>query len=70
VGDGGSGFLGHTCCPSRVYLARLCSYESEGRARKTVKAQQLWFAVLEAQIEVRGRHYDLVCRRSCGDRRV
>ncbi|GAA4316939.1 ribonucleoside-diphosphate reductase subunit alpha [Compostibacter hankyongensis] len=26
-------------------------YESEGRARKTVKAQELWFAVLEAQIE-------------------
>jgi ribonucleoside-diphosphate reductase alpha chain len=26
-------------------------YESEGRARKTVKAQDLWFAVLDAQIE-------------------
>lgn len=26
-------------------------YEKEGRARKTVKAQQLWFSVLEAQIE-------------------
>lgn len=26
-------------------------YESEGRARKTVRAQQLWFAILEAQIE-------------------
>jgi len=26
-------------------------YESEGKARKTVKAQELWFAVLDAQIE-------------------
>jgi ribonucleoside-diphosphate reductase alpha chain len=26
-------------------------YEKEGRARKTVKAQELWFAVLESQIE-------------------
>ena len=26
-------------------------YEAEGRARKTIKAQDLWFAVLDAQIE-------------------
>lgn len=26
-------------------------YESEGRARKTIKAQELWFAIIEAQIE-------------------
>jgi ribonucleoside-diphosphate reductase alpha chain len=26
-------------------------YEAEGRARKTIKAQDLWFAILEAQIE-------------------
>lgn len=26
-------------------------YEEEGRARKTVKAQELWFAILESQIE-------------------
>ena len=26
-------------------------YESEGRARKVVRAQQLWFSILEAQIE-------------------
>ena len=26
-------------------------YESEGRARKVIKAQELWFAILEAQIE-------------------
>jgi ribonucleoside-diphosphate reductase subunit M1 len=26
-------------------------YEREGKSRKTIKAQQLWFAVLEAQVE-------------------
>jgi ribonucleoside-diphosphate reductase alpha chain len=26
-------------------------YEKEGRARKTIKAQELWFAVLDAQVE-------------------
>ncbi len=26
-------------------------YEQEGRARKTIKAQELWFAVMESQIE-------------------
>jgi len=26
-------------------------YEREGRARKTIKAQELWFAILESQIE-------------------
>jgi ribonucleoside-diphosphate reductase alpha chain len=26
-------------------------YEAEGKARKTVKAQELWFAILDAQIE-------------------
>lgn len=26
-------------------------YEREGRARRTVKAQKLWFAILEAQTE-------------------
>lgn len=26
-------------------------YESEGKARKTIKAQELWFAILESQIE-------------------
>ncbi len=28
-----------------------CKYEVEGRARKTIKAQDLWFAILESQIE-------------------
>ena len=26
-------------------------YEKEGRAKKTIKAQDLWFAILDAQIE-------------------
>lgn len=26
-------------------------YEKEGKARKTIKAQELWFSILEAQIE-------------------
>lgn len=26
-------------------------YEKEGRARKTIKAQKIWFAILESQIE-------------------
>jgi ribonucleoside-diphosphate reductase alpha chain len=26
-------------------------YEKEGRGRKTIKAQELWFAVLDAQVE-------------------
>ncbi|RXW14162.1 hypothetical protein EST38_g11687 [Candolleomyces aberdarensis] len=29
-------------------------YEKEGRARKTMKAQKLWYAILEAQIETGG----------------
>ena len=26
-------------------------YESEGRARSVIKAQKLWFAILESQVE-------------------
>lgn len=29
-------------------------YELKGRARKMLKAQKLWFAILEAQIETSG----------------
>ncbi|KAG2009750.1 ribonucleotide-diphosphate reductase subunit rnr1 [Coprinopsis cinerea AmutBmut pab1-1] len=29
-------------------------YEKEGRARKTIRAQKLWYAILEAQIETGG----------------
>ncbi|HTL70382.1 MAG TPA: ribonucleoside-diphosphate reductase subunit alpha [Candidatus Eisenbacteria bacterium] len=38
-------------CYGEEFEALYTRYESEGRARKTVKAQDLWFAVLEAQIE-------------------
>ena len=30
---------------------RACRYEREGKGKRTVKAQTLWFAVLEAQVE-------------------
>ena len=33
------------------FVAKYNQYEQEGKARKTVKAQELWFAILEAQIE-------------------
>lgn len=29
-------------------------YETEGRARKTIPAQKLWYAILESQIETGG----------------
>ena len=29
-------------------------YEREGRARKTIKAQELWYAILASQIETGG----------------
>lgn len=33
------------------FEAKYHQYEQEGKARKVVKAQELWFAILEAQIE-------------------
>ena len=38
-------------CWGTEFEALYEKYESEGRARKTVKAQDLWFAVLDAQVE-------------------
>jgi ribonucleoside-diphosphate reductase alpha subunit len=38
-------------CHSGEFEALYHRYEKEGRARKTVKAQELWFAILESQIE-------------------
>jgi ribonucleoside-diphosphate reductase alpha chain len=35
----------------KQFEALYTKYEEEGRARRTVKAQELWFAILEAQIE-------------------
>ena len=31
------------------------SYEKQGRARKTIPAQKLWYAILEARIETGGQ---------------
>lgn len=38
-------------CWGMEFEALYKRYESEGRARKTIKAQELWFAILESQIE-------------------
>ena len=38
-------------CHSAEFEALYAKYEADGRARKTIKAQDLWFAILEAQIE-------------------
>ncbi|RFZ82174.1 ribonucleoside-diphosphate reductase subunit alpha [Mucilaginibacter terrenus] len=38
-------------CHSDEFEALYTKYEREGRARKTIKAQELWFAVLDSQVE-------------------
>ncbi|MBK6399511.1 MAG: ribonucleoside-diphosphate reductase subunit alpha [Bacteroidetes bacterium] len=38
-------------CYGDKFRALYAQYEAEGRARKTIKAQELWFAILESQIE-------------------
>jgi ribonucleoside-diphosphate reductase alpha chain len=38
-------------CWGAEFEALYARYEAEGRARRTVKAQDLWFAILDAQIE-------------------
>ncbi len=38
-------------CHGAEFEALYTKYEAEGRARKVVKAQELWFAIMEAQIE-------------------
>ncbi|AMR31877.1 ribonucleoside-diphosphate reductase [Mucilaginibacter sp. PAMC 26640] len=38
-------------CHSAEFEALYTKYEREGRARKTIKAQELWFAVLDSQVE-------------------
>jgi len=38
-------------CWGEEFEALYAKYESEGRARKVVKAQELWFSILDAQIE-------------------
>ena len=43
--------LGLADCWGEEFEALYTKYEAEGKARKTVKAQQLWYAVIESQIE-------------------
>jgi len=38
-------------CWGEEFETLYTKYENEGRARKTIKAQELWFKVMEAQIE-------------------
>ena len=38
-------------CYGEAFEKLYTKYEKEGRARKTVKAQDLWFAILDSQIE-------------------
>lgn len=38
-------------CYGDKFRVLYAQYEAEGRARKTIKAQELWFAILESQIE-------------------
>jgi len=38
-------------CWGKEFEALYTRYEQEGRARRTVKAQELWFAILDAQVE-------------------
>lgn len=38
-------------CWGDEFEALYASYEAKGLARKTIKAQQLWFAILESQVE-------------------
>lgn len=38
-------------CHGEEFEKLYTQYEEEGRARKTIKAQELWFAILESQIE-------------------
>ncbi len=38
-------------CHGEAFEKLFVQYEKEGRARKTVQAQELWFAILDAQIE-------------------
>jgi ribonucleotide reductase alpha subunit len=46
-------------CHSEEFEALYTRYEKEGRARRQVPAQQLWFAIIESQIES-GTPYMLV----------
>lgn len=54
---------GMSDCWGEKFEALYTKYESEGKARKTVKAQELWFKIMESQIET-GNPY-LLYKDSC-----
>jgi ribonucleotide reductase alpha subunit len=46
------------------FEALYLKYEAEGKGRKTIEAQKLWFAIIESQIET-GTPYMLYKVRAC-----
>ena len=49
-------FCPHECpglgnCWGKEFDELYATYEASGKARKTIKAQKLWFAILESQVE-------------------
>ena len=46
-------------CHGAAFEALYTQYEKEGKVRKTVRAQDLWYAILDSQIET-GTPYMLV----------
>jgi hypothetical protein len=47
-------------CWGEEFEALYSKYEREGRPRKVIKAQQLWFAIMEAQVGPCGRLWALL----------
>jgi ribonucleoside-diphosphate reductase subunit M1 len=43
----------HECWGDK-FVELYTKYEKEGRGRKTIEAQKLWYAIMEAQIETGG----------------
>ena len=61
------------CLSGRLGLRLYEKLEAEGKGRKTIKAQHLWFRILEAQMETGeagsgpfGPGLDLACHRNLG----
>ena len=52
-------------CWGEQHAALYQRYEEEGRAKKVIKAQQLWFAILEAQVYWRHRLDDEALLSGC-----
>ena len=39
-------------CWGAEYEALYAQYEAEGRAKKVIRAQSLWFAIMDAQVSI------------------